>query len=190
MLDAVVLCFWNRGYEATSVKTLVDATGINAASLYNAFGDKRALFQKALDRYAEAGVAARIRRYEALPPRESVSAFLAEIVARSLDDDEWKGCLVVNSALELAPHDPEFRMIVAGIVTRIEMFFLDRVTAGQADGTVTRSLPACDIARHLLGVLMGVRVLARVRPERGLLEGIVSAALALLDGAREGRPRS
>lgn len=186
MLDTVVRCFWNRGYEATSVKTLVDATGITAASLYNAFGDKRALFQKALDRYIEASVANRIRRYEALPPREAISAFLGEIVARSLDDDEWKGCLVVNSALELAPHDPEFRAVVAGIVTRIELFFLDRVQAGQADGTVTRSLPADDIARHCLGIVMGVRVLARVRPERALLDGIVSTALALLDGARKG----
>ena len=48
-------------------------------------------------------------------------------------------------------------------------------------------MPAQSITRHLLGVLMGVRVLARVRPERALLEGIVVPALALLDG-RDVRP--
>ena len=62
VLDAAVLCFWAQGYEATSVKDLVEHTGITAASLYNAFGDKRAIYQKALDRYVEGSVADRIRR--------------------------------------------------------------------------------------------------------------------------------
>ena len=57
VLDAAVLCFWNRGYEATSVKDLVERTGITAASLYNAFGDKRAIYERALDRYVEGSVA-------------------------------------------------------------------------------------------------------------------------------------
>jgi TetR/AcrR family transcriptional regulator, transcriptional repressor for nem operon len=51
VLDAAIQCFWNRGFEATSVKDLIDRTGITAASLYNAFGDKRALFRAALDHY-------------------------------------------------------------------------------------------------------------------------------------------
>ena len=53
VLDAAA-CFWKQGYEATSVRDLVAQTGITAASLYNAFGDKRALYQKALDHYVEA----------------------------------------------------------------------------------------------------------------------------------------
>jgi TetR/AcrR family transcriptional repressor of nem operon len=43
VLDAAIQCFWSRGYEATSVKDLIGKTGITAASLYNAFGDKRTL---------------------------------------------------------------------------------------------------------------------------------------------------
>ncbi|MBQ8106528.1 MAG: helix-turn-helix transcriptional regulator, partial [Afipia sp.] len=53
VLDAAMECFWNRGYEATSMRDLVDKTGITGASLYNAFGDKRAIYQRALDRYVE-----------------------------------------------------------------------------------------------------------------------------------------
>ena len=90
---------------------------------------------------------------------------------------------LVNAALDVAPHDPDFRKIVAGVLVRIEDFFLACVRAGQSDGTISRSLEAEDIARHLLGVLMGVRVLARVRPERTLLEGIVTTALAMLGPA-------
>ncbi|MGC9959045.1 MAG: TetR/AcrR family transcriptional regulator [Roseiarcus sp.] len=183
VLDAAVLCFWSRGYEATSVRDLVEKTGITAASLYNAFGDKRAIYKKALDHYVEGSVADRIRRCEALAPRDAIGAFFEEILKRSLGDRERKGCMLVNAALDVAPHDPGFLKIVTEVLAEIEAFFLACVKAGQADGTITRSLPAGTLSRHLLGVLMGIRVLARVRPERTLLEGVVAPSLALLDGS-------
>lgn len=181
VLDAAIECFWARGYEATSVKDLVGRTGITAASLYNAFGDKRALFRSALDQYVEASIGERIRRCAALPPRAAIATFFDEILNRSLDDGEHKGCMLVNSALEIAPHDVELREIIIGVLDRIEAFFRDRVEAGQADGTIMTSLSAETLAHHLLGVLMGVRVLARARPEQKLLEDVVAPALALLD---------
>jgi TetR/AcrR family transcriptional regulator, transcriptional repressor for nem operon len=182
VLDAAVQCFWSRGFEATSVKDLIGKTGITAASLYNAFGDKRALYRTALDHYVEASIGERIRRCETLPPREAIASFFDQILKRSLGDREHKGCMVVNAALEMAPHDGELRKIIAGVLSRIETFFLNCIKAGQANGTITRSTTAENLARHLLAVLMGVRVLARARPERALLEGAVAPALAMLDG--------
>jgi TetR/AcrR family transcriptional regulator, transcriptional repressor for nem operon len=184
--DAAIRCFWSRGYEATSIKDLIEETGITAASLYNAFGDKRALFRKALDHYIASGIDERIRRFESLPPREAIQAFLEEIVSRSLTDREHKGCMVVNSALELAPHDTQFREIISSALDRIEVFFLKCIRAGQAGGTITRSVSARNLAQHLMAVLMGVRVLARVRPEKALLEGTIKPALALLDRTESG----
>lgn len=181
VLDAAVQCFWAHGYEATSVRDLIEKTGITGASLYNAFGDKRALYQRALDHYVEDSVVDRIHRCEALAPREAIGTFFAEIVRRSLDDHQHKGCMLVNAALDLAPNDPGFQRILAAVLIRVEEFFLGRIEAGQVDRTITRSLAAKTLARHLLGVLMGVRVLARVRAERPLLDGVVSGALALLD---------
>jgi TetR/AcrR family transcriptional regulator, transcriptional repressor for nem operon len=182
VLDAAIQCFWSRGYEAISVKDLIGKTGITAASLYNAFGDKRALFRTALNQYVKGSIGERIRRCETRPPREAIGAFFEEILNRSLSDRERKGCMLVNSALEMAPHDVAFQRSIASVLDRIETFFLNCIKAGQADGTITRSIPAEDLAHHLLGMLMGVRVLARVRPERALLEGAVAPALALLDG--------
>jgi len=181
VLEAAVQCFWAQGYEATSVKDLMEKTGLTAASLYNAYGDKRAMFRTALDRYVESSIGARIRRCEALPPRDAIRSFFDDILRRSLSDREHKGCMVVNSALELAPHDPEFREMIAGALKRIETFFLTCAERGQADGTITRSRPASALAQHLLGMLMGVRVLARVCPERPLLVGAIRTALASLD---------
>jgi TetR/AcrR family transcriptional repressor of nem operon len=182
VLDAAVQCFWAQGYESTSVKDLMKSTGLTAASLYNAYGDKRAMFRIALDHYIERSIGVRVQRCEVLPPRDAIRSFFDDILRRSLTDREHKGCMVVNSALELAPHDAELREIIAEALKRIESFFLASVKKGQADGTVGSSRAAAGLARHLLGVLMGVRVLARVRPERPLLEGVINTALLSLDG--------
>jgi TetR/AcrR family transcriptional repressor of nem operon len=185
VLDAAVQCFWARGYQSTSIKDLMEKTGLTAASLYNAYGDKRAMFRTALDHYIENSIGKRIRRCEALPPREAIRAFFDDILSRSINDRERKGCLLVNSALEMAPHHPEFKETIAETLKRIESFFLACVEKGQADGSITSSRPAVGLAQHLLGVLMGIRVLARVRPERALLNGAIGTALTSLDNPQQ-----
>jgi TetR/AcrR family transcriptional regulator, transcriptional repressor for nem operon len=181
-LDAAVDCFWHEGYEATSVRDLAARMGITGASLYNAFGDKRSLFRRALQRYAERSTCERIARLEStLPPKEAVRAFLREIIERSLDDGDRRGCLLVNSALEIAPHDPELGAEVAARLAEIEAFFSRALTAAQADGSVPPGREPVDLARLLLGITLGLRVLARSNPNRELLEGVARPALALLD---------
>jgi TetR/AcrR family transcriptional regulator, transcriptional repressor for nem operon len=80
----------------------------------------------------------------------------------------------------LSPHDAEFRRIVAEVFERIEALLCQCIKAGQADGTLTRARSAGALARMLLSVLLGIRVLARSRPERGLLESAALSALHLL----------
>ena len=88
VLDAAVQCFWSRGYEATSTRDLAEKMGITGASLYNAFGDKRALYRRALDHYVEQSFGDRVGRFEGkFPPREAIGAFFKEIIERSLSDD-------------------------------------------------------------------------------------------------------
>src|SRR5271170_582945 len=167
VLDAAVQCFWTRGYEATSVRDLAERMGITGASLYNAFGDKRSLFRRALDHYIEQGFGDRVARLEThLPPREALAAFFEEIIERSLADKQRRGCLLVNSALEVAPHDPEFQRVIADVLAEVEGFFRRCVAAGQSAGTIAAAQTAEDLGRLLLGVLIGIRVLARTRPER------------------------
>src|SRR5204863_3704785 len=101
-IDSAVDCFWARGYEATSVRDLADAMGIGGASLYNAYGDKRELFIRSLERYANRSMRERVARIEArLEPKQAIGAFLAEIIDRSVKDPDCKGCLLVNSALDV-----------------------------------------------------------------------------------------
>ncbi|WP_250474604.1 TetR/AcrR family transcriptional regulator [Caballeronia sp. GAFFF1] len=188
-LDAATAQFWSRGYEATSVRDLAATMGLTAASLYNAFGDKRALFERALKRYVEHGFRDRVRRFEhRLPPRDAILAFFDEIIELSVRDPHRKGCLVVNSALELAPHDRQIHRALSAVLKEIEGFFTRCVRAGQDDGTIAATLSADDIAKALLASLMGLRVLARVNPRRELLEGAARPVLAML-GATKSRAR-
>jgi TetR/AcrR family transcriptional repressor of nem operon len=185
-LDAAVQCFWAHGYEGASVRELAASMGIAGASLYNAFGDKQALYQRALARYVEQTFENRVGRFEELPPRRAISAFFDEIIARSLADEQRQGCMLVNSVFESSLHDKEAQAPIVDVVKQIEAFFRRCVEAGQADGTITSAETAEDLARLLLGTLMGVRALARLRPERELLEGIVRPATSLLRGRLSG----
>ncbi|WP_428487064.1 TetR/AcrR family transcriptional regulator [Rhodopila sp.] len=180
VLEAAMNCFWAQGYEATSVRDLASEMGITGASLYNAFGDKRSLYRRALQHYFEQSIHDRISRFDQLPSFAAIRAFFDEIIERSVMDKVRRGCFLVNSALEMAPSDPEFRKLVASEMTFLEAFFRRCVVAGQMDRTIAALQPADDLARLLLSLLFGVRVLARTQPQREVLEGAVNGALGLL----------
>ena len=184
VLDAAIEKFWQRGYEATSVRHLAGEMNIAGASLYNAFGDKRTLYERALNRYLDQTFRERIRRLEpSHPPREAIVAFMQEIIKRSISDKQRRGCLLVNSAIESAPHDANFLEIVGTFLDEVEKFFFRCLSKGQKNGTISTAHSAEDLSKSLLSVLLGIRVLARVRPERKLLEGLLRPIFALLDGA-------
>jgi TetR/AcrR family transcriptional regulator, transcriptional repressor for nem operon len=181
-LEAAIECFWHRGYEATSVRDLATKMEISAPSLYNTYGDKHALFAQALERYLDNSARALIKQLEdSLPPKRAIRRFIEEIIKRSVNDRERRGCFLINSALEVAPHDRKLGAFIADRLTEIEAFFYRSIKAAQAEGAVPRDRVAKDLARLLLGVLLGIRVLARSKPERALLEGVARPALALLD---------
>ena len=184
-LDSAVDCFWKHGYEATTVRDLADAMKIGGTSLYNAYGDKRALFERSLERYANRSMRDRIARMEVEHrPKEAIRAFLAEIVERSLRDPDRKGCLLINSALDVAPHDAEIGKVVGGYLDEIRAFFRRNIDAARKAGQVPRGIDAEEISGHLLGVLLGIRVLARTGALRKLLEAAARPALDLLEGRR------
>lgn len=184
-IDAAVDCFWSRGYEATSVRDLADSMGIGSASLYNAYGDKRALFTRSLERYADRSMRERIARLEQRHrPKEAIRAFLAEIIDRSLKDPDRRGCLLVNSALDVAPHDAKIGRVVAGYLDEICAFFRRNLDSARKAGQLRRSLDPEEVSAHLLGVVLGIRVLSRTGAKRKTLEAVAHPALTLLDGRR------
>jgi TetR/AcrR family transcriptional repressor of nem operon len=181
VLEAAMQRFWNNGYEATSMRDLADRTGMTTPSLYNAFGDKRAIYRLVLDRYVRVA----LETCSAIfggddPPLRALQRYFDATVEEALADTLHKGCFVVNTALEVAAHDQDFRDVVTGVFEKIEKSVRDCVTAGQRDGSILTAQPPADIARLALSTVLGLRVLARAKPDRELLTGVVRPFFALL----------
>jgi len=181
VLDRAMQTFWKRGYTATSMQDLVDTMEINRASIYATFGDKRSLFLASLrmfDTSVRLEVLSRLRRGR--KPAAAIKALFESFMEQAMDGGFNRGCLITNTALELAAHDPEVAGIVADAQMEIEGFLKDRIQAGQAAGDIPFELDAGTTARGLLASLIGLMVLIRSRPEKALLRSVVSEALGRL----------
>lgn len=180
-MELVVRQFWARGFEATSVRDLEAATGLGMTSIYNAFGSKRALFRSALEHYSERRTREFLREIERLPsPAVRIRTFIARLIEAALDDSDRMGCLVINTAIELGPHDQEIAVIVAGYLGEVEAFFRRNFEAAQRAGEADQTMSPADAARSFSALMFGLRVLARTRPDRETMEGAVRPLLALL----------
>jgi TetR/AcrR family transcriptional repressor of nem operon len=120
------------------------------------------------------------RLHATASPGRAITGFFEETIEGSLCDALQRGCMLVNSALEASPENAELRDGIANELGLIEGFFHDCLIAGQACGEISSAHSADDAARQLLAVLLGIRVLARVRPERALLTGAVRPTLEVL----------
>lgn len=171
--------FWARGYAGTSMADLVAATGVNRGSIYAAYKGKRDLFLASLRHYDAHHRAGFLEGLAAAhPPRAAIlRAFSA---AAETPDTTPPGCLVVNTATELAPHDPEIAAFVTQSLAQVEAFFTDRLRAGQADGTIPAALPAATTATLLIGLFVGLRVLTRAGADPAARDALVARAGALL----------
>src|SRR5260370_42100589 len=85
VLDRAIALFWRRGYEATSIQDLVDATGINRGSLYSTFGDKQRFFLAVLDRYAEQFARPLMEQLTDPHPPPPIERMFAAIIRRTND---------------------------------------------------------------------------------------------------------
>ena len=181
-LTGAMQVFWAQGYSATSTQDLLDRMGINRGSLYDTFGSKRELFLSALDHYEKTYQRQKIAQAGAgRAPRETIHALFSGLAAEALTGEGRSGCLLVNTALELAPHDAEIAEIVRAAMHGIEEFFFTTVEQGQSSGDIPDHVNAADAARALLALLIGLRVLARSLPDKAVLDSIVVQASALIE---------
>ncbi|WP_162851136.1 TetR/AcrR family transcriptional regulator [Panacagrimonas perspica] len=173
--------FWERGYERTTVRDLSDQMGVTLSSFFNTFGDKRSVFERALQLYVLEVVGPLTAHFEEdAAPLTILERFFADLIGKSLEDPDNKGCLVANSIVDLAPHDAVFREAVLQIMGRFEKSFEKLIRRGQREGTVNASLSPKEVASLLLALMVSLRVLVRARPERALLEGAIRPVFMLL----------
>lgn len=180
-LTRAMQAFWAHGYEATSMQDLVTATGINRASIYATYGDKRALFLTAIRKYD-----GEIRRRmlaelaETTPPAEAIASVFDKFISQtSLPQGNW-GCFLVNTALELAAHDGEIAELVNAAHDEIEAFFLAMIRKGQQSGAFAADRDAKPLAHQALASLLGMLVMIRSRPKEESLTAVRDGVLKSL----------
>lgn len=178
-VDRAKEVFWAKGYEATSMADLTKAMQINKGSLYNAFGNKKALFTRALLKYDRENRQATLKQLEAMEePVTAIRTLFDGLVAESQTDKERKGCLLVNTALDLPNQSEEVQRMVTSALEEFEQFFVRMIERAQARGEVSEKLDAGEAAKSLLTQVVGLRVLARGVFDSQSLKAIGDQALA------------
>lgn len=182
-LQSALELFWRRGYEATSMADLVEQLGIGRASMYATFGNKRELYLKALDRYNGQRDPALLRELSqpgpALPAvRTVVRRFAAE---SSTDELRLNGCFVTNTATELGAHDPAAARRVEASWNHIETLLHSALTRAQAQGELPEGRDPRMLARMLLVLMQGMRVVGKASQDPSRARDAAEQALALLD---------
>jgi len=182
VLDRAMRAFWSRGYEATSIQHLVDRMGIQRGSLYDTFGDKRTLFFAAIDRYDRVVTGKLLAALdEPASGKDAIRRFFRLKVQASTDSRRPRGCLVTNSAAELASRDRGTATKVGAVLTKIEASFNRAVVRAQKAGEIDPTRNARALARFLTSSAQGLSVMAKTFPERAVLEDIVKVTLAALE---------
>lgn len=153
--------FWRQGYEGTSLTDLLAATGLSKSSLYATFGSKRDLFLAAFDAYRQARARDAHRLLQQQPAREAIYAFFHSLFANVNTDQPALGCMSINQAVELAPHDPQVRERVVQDLHQLEEVLTPAIARGQQDGSLTSPRPARELARLLVLAFPGLQVMAR-----------------------------
>ncbi|HEX6087148.1 MAG TPA: helix-turn-helix domain-containing protein [Thermoanaerobaculia bacterium] len=180
-LRAAMDTFWTKGFEATSVTDLTAAMGIGRSSLYAAFGDKDAVFARAMDLYMREVAAERVRILRtAVSARQGVRDFLAHHIRVATDPRTPAGCLVVNTALEL---DGVAEAAAERLTSRskvVDQAMRELLERAQAAGELDRSLDVRALALMLVALSYGIHVMSRMHRDRKTLQSIADAALALL----------
>ncbi|KIC95011.1 TetR/AcrR family transcriptional regulator [Flavihumibacter solisilvae] len=181
VLQKATELFWLKGYNGTSMDELTIVTGLSRSSIYNSFGDKRALFLKCLEYYKHSQRAKLRKTLDKLKsPLKSIQMVFKFAVEELLMDKENKGCLIINTTTELANLEATIYSFVKGNMEDVEKMFHDWIKDGQESGEISKSFSAVALARHLYNSFSGLKIIAQTSKDRKALEDVVKVSLSVL----------
>jgi len=183
--DKAMELFWLNGYHGTSTQDLVEHLQINRNSLYAEFGSKQGIYEKALIRYERKMVTANLETLESADANiAQIGKLLKSFAASARKPKSKRGCLMCNTAAELAPHDPNSQRFVEANVDRITRAFTNALKRSQSRGEVKKEVPCIEEGRYLAVTLFGFFVMLRAQVEPKVLRGAATAALRYLENLK------
>ncbi len=181
VLDDTMHLFWAMGYRATSMADVARWAKIGRASLYNTFGDKHALFLAAVERYQRN---VHMHLVEILTdsgsPRAAIERMIEKVADDALGAPGRRGCLLTNSAVELAPHDEKVRKLVRESFDRVETACEDAIVRAQRKGEIPTDRDARKLARFLVAAVQGLCVVGKTNPDRQRVADIAEMMVFVL----------
>lgn len=180
--DAMML-FWRQGYNATSLKDLTNVTHLQPGSLYGAFDNKRALFQQALERYFNEleEFAVSVLQSPDKPPLTRIRLFFETLLQQSSQDQDKKGCLLVNTLLEIPTDDQEIKQRVTQMLQVIENTFQTALEEAVANGELSPQKQPAVLAKVLITGIFGLHTYNRTQPTVAELQQIIDELLSVLE---------
>ena len=176
-LDAALLVFWRHGYEGASLAALAAAMGVNMPSLYAAFGNKEALFRKALDRYLERPASYLPRALEEPTARGAVEALFRGAIEMAMNPNHPDGCLLVQGALAAGPGAEPIRQQLSHTRAAAEAAVRRRFEYALAVGDLPADADVAILARYVITVIWGLSVQAAGGANRDQLAEVAEFAL-------------
>lgn len=173
--------FWRQGYNATSMKDLTRAMGLQPGSLYGAFRSKRALFLEALESYYASNISGlNDRLCQDAPPMERIRSVFERIAEQGIDDPDGKGCMMVNTLLEMPVDDDEINGRLQQMFKTVEGRLEEAIKEAQSLNHIRHDKDAKSLAHVLLMGMHGLRVFSKTRPEPKALHESVDGLLSVL----------
>lgn len=181
VIEQAMEVFWEKGYAATSISDITEATGIKRGSLYNAFDGKHDLFVRALLKYGSDRRTSKLRMLETIDdPREAITMFFDSLVKATLNDPDKKGCLLFNTALEYPSHDDDVKKLVSDGIKEVLSFFEGRIERGKELGKIPDSVDTRPTAKSLIALVVGIRVLGRGAFGKTALQQVAGQAIGMI----------
>ncbi|WP_046757053.1 TetR/AcrR family transcriptional regulator [Kordia jejudonensis] len=181
-LNKAMCLFWRNGFHATSMQDLVNYLGINRASIYDTYGGKKELFDKAFAHYR---TTSRTQLKAFLESQESVKNGFKKLfengISEAVCDTERKGCFVINVTTELVPNDEEMLNVIQENKVFMECTFHDFLQTGVDSGEISATKNLKNLASILHTFYNGMKVVSKTDPNEEELLTSVDTVLTLLD---------
>ena len=171
--------FWKEGYEASSVRKLLDCTGINRGTLYNSFGDKDTFFRVCVEHYnmiVQKQIESSLKD-ENLSCWNAIEAYFEETISNVSQKQRTMGCMLVNSLCESVNQNRVLRKLVRDSLMLIRKEFLVRLSEAKANKKLKKGLGIDFAADVLMNTLYGIRVNSRSGRETKQLKMLVKHSI-------------
>ena len=159
-LAAALHVFWSKGYEGASLTDLTEAMGVTRPSLYAAFGNKEALFRKALDLYEREKLAFMAAALEAPTARGVAQRILKSFLEMQTHSRDPRGCLSVINSVACGAEAESIRTEVVARRASSEALLLERFVRAKGEGDLPESIDPAGLVRYLTAILQGLAVQA------------------------------